>query len=242
MALSAKRCAYSPRSIDSSHLEISGMAMSELLDNHDSTNEDTGGAVGRAIQEGSSPKPCAATSASLSRCTTTMAPRSKRINRGLAHERNCLFVQHVGKVGFPRVICSLSFGEATKDNYVGTSDGERPEARLRYSARVPPIRGVRRLPIVSPGFGTRNGTVQPMTKKPRSLSEYDRAILRATLAFPGTAAAVFSDKDIRGLLGSDQACLTCPRCGSAAKERVDDDNLCRDFKCDACCYVFAKST
>jgi len=42
-----------------------------------------------------------------------------------------------------------------------------------------------------------------MTKR-RSLSEYERAMLRATLAFPGTAPAVFTNKNVRGLLGTDE--------------------------------------
>jgi hypothetical protein len=78
--------------------------------------------------------------------------------------------------------------------------------------------------------------------KPRSLSEYDRAMLRATLAFPGTAPAVFTNENIRGVLGADEACMSCPRCGSAAQGRNDGGKPCQDFKCDSCCYVFAKST
>src|SRR5262252_853032 len=74
------------------------------------------------------------------------------------------------------------------------------------------------------------------------LSEYDRAMLRATLAFPGTAPAVFTNKNGRGLLGADETCMTCPRCGSAAQGHNDGGKPCQDFKCDACCYVFAKST
>jgi transposase-like protein len=78
--------------------------------------------------------------------------------------------------------------------------------------------------------------------KPQSLSEYDRAMLRATLAFSGTAPAVFMNENIRGVLGADEACMTCPRCGSAAQGRNDGGKPCQDFKCDSCCYVFAKST
>ena len=78
--------------------------------------------------------------------------------------------------------------------------------------------------------------------KPASLSEYDRAVLRTTLAFPGTAPGVFTNKNVRWLLGADETCMTCPRCGSATQGRDDGGKPCQDFKCDACCYVFAKST
>ena len=54
-----------------------------------------------------------------------------------------------------------------------------------------------------------------MTRKPGSLNERDRAMLRATLAFPGTAPAVFTNENVRGLLGADKTCMTCPRCGNA---------------------------
>jgi transposase-like protein len=81
-----------------------------------------------------------------------------------------------------------------------------------------------------------------MTRKSGSLSEYDRAMLRSTLAFPGTAPAVFTNENVRALLGADETCMTCPRCGSAAQGRVDGDKLCQGYKCDACSYIFAKST
>ena len=41
--------------------------------------------------------------------------------------------------------------------------------------------------------------------KPRSLTEYNRAMLRATLAFPGMAPAVFTNENVRGLLGADSS-------------------------------------
>src|SRR5215475_460236 len=78
--------------------------------------------------------------------------------------------------------------------------------------------------------------------KPRFLSEYDRAVLRSTLAFSGTAPVVFTNRNVRRLLGADKTCMTCPRCGSAAQGRNDGGKPCQDFKCDACCYAFAKST
>jgi transposase-like protein len=78
-----------------------------------------------------------------------------------------------------------------------------------------------------------------MTRKPGSLNEFDRAMLRAALAFPGTAPAVFTNENVRGLIGADKTCMTCPRCGSAAQA---GDKRCQEFRCDECCYAFAKST
>ena len=78
--------------------------------------------------------------------------------------------------------------------------------------------------------------------KPGSLSEYDRAVLRSTLAFAGTAPAVFTNENIRGVLGADEACMTCPRCASAGQGRVDGGRACQEFRCDECCYTSPKST
>lgn len=78
--------------------------------------------------------------------------------------------------------------------------------------------------------------------KPRFLSEYDRAVLRATLAFSGTALAVSTNENIRGVLGADEACMTCPRCASAGHGRVDGGRACQEFRCDECCYTSPKST
>jgi transposase-like protein len=77
---------------------------------------------------------------------------------------------------------------------------------------------------------------------PRFLSEYDRATLRSTLAFGGTAPAVFTNENIRGMLGADEACMTCPRCASAGQGRVDGGRACQEFRCDECNYTSAKST
>ena len=77
--------------------------------------------------------------------------------------------------------------------------------------------------------------------KPGSLSEYDRAMLRGMLALPG-AASIFTNQNVRGLLGAHETCMTCPRCGSATQGCVYMGKSCQDFKCDECCYVFAKST
>jgi hypothetical protein len=54
--------------------------------------------------------------------------------------------------------------------------------------------------------------------KARSLSEYDRAMLRVTL---GTAPGVFTNENVRRLLGVDETYMTCPLCGTAAQGRVD---------------------
>ena len=78
--------------------------------------------------------------------------------------------------------------------------------------------------------------------KPRFLSEYDRAALRSTLAFGGTAPAVFTNENIRGLLGADEASMTCPRRASAGQGRVDGGRACQEFRCDECCYTSPKST
>ena len=78
--------------------------------------------------------------------------------------------------------------------------------------------------------------------KPRFLSEYDRAVLRSTLGFPGTAPAVFMNENIRGVLGADEASMTCPRCASAGQARVDGGSACQEFRCDECCYASPKST
>ena len=78
-----------------------------------------------------------------------------------------------------------------------------------------------------------------MTRRSGSLNERDRAMLRATLAFPGTAPAVFTNQNVRGLIGADETCMTCPRCGSAVQAV---DKRCQEFRCDECPYTFAKST
>jgi transposase-like protein len=78
--------------------------------------------------------------------------------------------------------------------------------------------------------------------KPRSLSEYVRAMLRRTLAFPDTAPAVFMNENVRGLLGTDETCATCPLCGNAAQGLVEGGKLCQEFRCDECGHRFAKST
>jgi transposase-like protein len=78
--------------------------------------------------------------------------------------------------------------------------------------------------------------------KPRSLSEYDRAVLRSTLAFAGTAFAVFTNENIREVLGVDEARMTCPRSASAGQGRVDGGRDCQEFRCDECCYTSPKST
>jgi hypothetical protein len=59
---------------------------------------------------------------------------------------------------------------------------------------------------------------------PRSLSEQDRAILRATLASSGTAPGVFTNENVHGVLGAQGG------------------KLCKEFRCDECGYAFAKST
>ena len=79
-----------------------------------------------------------------------------------------------------------------------------------------------------------------MTRKPGSLNELDRAMLRATLASPGTAPAVFTNKNVRALLGADKTCMTCPRCGNAVPG--EGGKLCQEYRCDTCSYAFAKST
>ena len=78
--------------------------------------------------------------------------------------------------------------------------------------------------------------------EPRFLSEYDRAALRSTLAFGGTAPAVFTNENIRGVLGADEASMTCPRCANAGQARVDGGSACQEFRCDECCYTSPKST
>jgi transposase-like protein len=75
--------------------------------------------------------------------------------------------------------------------------------------------------------------------KPRSLSEYDRAMLRVTL---GTVPGVFTNENVRRLLGADEICMTCPLCGTAAQGHVDGGKLCQEFRCDECDYAFGKST
>ena len=70
-----------------------------------------------------------------------------------------------------------------------------------------------------------------MTRKPGSLNELDRAMLRATLAFPGTAPAVFTNQNVRALLGADKNCMTCPRCGNAVPG--EGGKLCQEYRCDA---------
>jgi hypothetical protein len=77
--------------------------------------------------------------------------------------------------------------------------------------------------------------------EPRSLSEYDRVVLRTTLAFPGTAPAVFTNENVRGVLGTDETCMTCPRWACATQGNVGG-RRCQEFRCDECGYVFGKST
>ena len=77
-----------------------------------------------------------------------------------------------------------------------------------------------------------------MTRNPGSLNELDRAMLRATLAFPGTAPGVFMRENVRRLLGADETCMTCPRYGTTAQ----GSRLCEESRCDECGYAFAKST
>jgi len=78
--------------------------------------------------------------------------------------------------------------------------------------------------------------------KPRSLSEYARAMLRRALAFPDTAPAVFTSENVRGLLGADETSMSCPLCGNAAQGPVGGGKLCQEFRCDECGHRFAKST
>jgi len=78
--------------------------------------------------------------------------------------------------------------------------------------------------------------------QPSLLSESDRAVLRSTLALGGTAPAVFTSEDIRGVLGADEACMTCPRCASVGQGRVDGGRACQEFRCDECWYTSPKST
>src|SRR5262249_61003095 len=78
--------------------------------------------------------------------------------------------------------------------------------------------------------------------KPRFLSEYDRAALRSTLAFGGTAPAVFLNENIRGVLGADEVSMTCPRCASVGQGRVDGGGACQELRGDECCYTSPKST
>ena len=78
--------------------------------------------------------------------------------------------------------------------------------------------------------------------EPRFLSEYDRAALRSTLAVGGTAPAVFTNENIRGVLGADEASMTCLRCANAGQARVDGGSACQEFRCDECCYTSPKST
>jgi len=73
---------------------------------------------------------------------------------------------------------------------------------------------------------------------PRSLSEYDRAMLHAMLASPGTAPGLFTNENVRRLLGVDETRMTCPRYGTASQGW----KLCKEFRCDECGYRFAKST
>jgi len=77
---------------------------------------------------------------------------------------------------------------------------------------------------------------------PRFLSEYDRAVLRSALSFPGTAPAVFTNENIRMVLGADEASITCPRCARAEQGHVDGNRACQEFRCDECCYTSPKST
>ena len=77
---------------------------------------------------------------------------------------------------------------------------------------------------------------------PPYLSEYDRAMLRTTLASPGTAPGVFTNENVRRLFGADETCMTCPLCATTAQGRVDSGKLCQEFRCDECGYAFAKST
>jgi hypothetical protein len=81
----------------------------------------------------------------------------------------------------------------------------------------------------------------PTIDRPPFLSQYDRAVLRSALAFTGTAPAVFTNENIRGVLGADQACMTCPR-SSAGQGRIDDGKICQESRCDECGWPSAKST
>ena len=65
--------------------------------------------------------------------------------------------------------------------------------------------------------------------KPPYLSEYDRAMLRTMLAFPGTAPAVFTNENVRRLFGADETCMTCPLCATTAQGRVDGGKLCQEL-------------
>src|SRR5262245_50157022 len=40
-----------------------------------------------------------------------------------------------------------------------------------------------------------------------------------------TAPALFTNQNVRVLLGADKTCMTCPRCGSAAQPGVDDGRM-----------------
>ena len=82
----------------------------------------------------------------------------------------------------------------------------------------------------------------PTIDRPPFLSQYDRAVLRSALAFTGTAPAVFTNENIRGVLGADEASMTCPRCANAGQARVDGGSACQEFRCDECCYTSPKST
>ena len=82
-----------------------------------------------------------------------------------------------------------------------------------------------------------------MTQRPRSFSECERAILRATLGFPGgTALPAIMNENVRDLLGVDETYMSCPRCGGAVQGGLDSDRRCQEFRCDECRYAFAKST
>ena len=114
-------------------------------------------------------------------------------------------------------------------------NNERNVKSLTYLSRFPSLHPAKRwAPFIWKGETT-------MTKS-RSLSEYVRAMLRATLASPGTAPAVFTNENVRGLLGADETCMTCPLCGTAAEGRVYGGKLCQEFRCDECGHHFAKST
>jgi hypothetical protein len=77
-----------------------------------------------------------------------------------------------------------------------------------------------------------------MTKKSGSINEFDHAMLRATFAFADTALAISTNENVRGLLGAEKLCVTCPLYGNAAS----GTKRCQEYRCDECPYRFAKST
>src|SRR5262245_30561881 len=73
--------------------------------------------------------------------------------------------------------------------------------------------------------------------KPRFLSEYDRAAVRATLAFGGTAPAVVWNEELRGVVGADAVSLAGPPCGSGGAGRGHGGRACQEVRCDECRYT-----